>query len=672
MSVKENRDVVAKIITALNETQAYQESVIRDEVDDWLDDHPEATTTVEDGVVSYAKLDSSLQESVDEISDLKSAIDYDESIAFIPIYGKNLAKGSDFESEKIINWGTGETASNSSYDASGFVRVVKGVLYGFVGTSVHFAFYDSTKKYVGKVTNSNSLSGLDGYGDGTTSAYSLTVIWFRSPITGFFRYSVPHSVDSARRVFMAIHSSADIVGTLFPTYVDGINVEMSNNPAIRANSMDIDDIENILDGVDFHFLNTANLFDEANNMHDNYYIDSANGTESYNTSFTCVKDYIDISENEGNIIVLEFKSDLTQFASYHRCAFYDENKVYISGVSNGTSNGEPSTSVIAVPANAKYFKCGWRKSDNISYYEICYGSSYSGVSYEEYEKIDATPQDLYEMIASSSNGWMNKTVLTYGDSITAINNPESPPNTWGQIIKKELGLTKVYGRGVGGQTFVWNDGTFEVNANGEYVNRGTASDNCLGCFCSWQRITSMIPASIRDTIDLIIIMGGTNDFNQNKTLDNTYDHWKWKDTNTSDTQWSAATGYYNGGDFDVSIFQGAVASTVMKMQKWCPNALVVLATPLSGAADGTGNKTDFYYVYGKTTQAYADAVKTVAGMFSVPLIDIYGTDIINPFNRGAYMADGMHPYNFDGTNRGNKALARAMISGMNGIYPIIK
>lgn len=44
-------------------------------VDAWLDDHPEATTTVEDGAISYAKLDSSLQGTVDNVADLKSQID---------------------------------------------------------------------------------------------------------------------------------------------------------------------------------------------------------------------------------------------------------------------------------------------------------------------------------------------------------------------------------------------------------------------------------------------------------------------------------------------------------------------------------------------------------------------------------------------------------------------
>lgn len=44
-------------------------------VDAWLDDHPEATTTVEDGAISYAKLNSSLQGTVDDVADLKSEMD---------------------------------------------------------------------------------------------------------------------------------------------------------------------------------------------------------------------------------------------------------------------------------------------------------------------------------------------------------------------------------------------------------------------------------------------------------------------------------------------------------------------------------------------------------------------------------------------------------------------
>ena len=44
-------------------------------VGDWLDDHPEATTTVEDGAITKAKLDSNLQGTVDDVADLKSAFE---------------------------------------------------------------------------------------------------------------------------------------------------------------------------------------------------------------------------------------------------------------------------------------------------------------------------------------------------------------------------------------------------------------------------------------------------------------------------------------------------------------------------------------------------------------------------------------------------------------------
>lgn len=44
-------------------------------VDAWLNDHPEATTTVQDGSITKAKLDSNLQGTVDDVADLKSAME---------------------------------------------------------------------------------------------------------------------------------------------------------------------------------------------------------------------------------------------------------------------------------------------------------------------------------------------------------------------------------------------------------------------------------------------------------------------------------------------------------------------------------------------------------------------------------------------------------------------
>ena len=48
---------------------------IKQSVEDWLDDHPEATTTVQDGAITKAKLNASLQETVDDVDELKSALE---------------------------------------------------------------------------------------------------------------------------------------------------------------------------------------------------------------------------------------------------------------------------------------------------------------------------------------------------------------------------------------------------------------------------------------------------------------------------------------------------------------------------------------------------------------------------------------------------------------------
>lgn len=51
-------------------------------VDAWLDDHPEATTTVEDGSISEAKLDNNLKGVVADVGDLKTQIDMPTNLAW--------------------------------------------------------------------------------------------------------------------------------------------------------------------------------------------------------------------------------------------------------------------------------------------------------------------------------------------------------------------------------------------------------------------------------------------------------------------------------------------------------------------------------------------------------------------------------------------------------------
>jgi len=69
---------VVGLIKALGGGRPTDEQVA-EAVTDWLDNHPEATTTVEDGAITKAKLDSSLQGTVDDVSDLKSAFNQSEA-----------------------------------------------------------------------------------------------------------------------------------------------------------------------------------------------------------------------------------------------------------------------------------------------------------------------------------------------------------------------------------------------------------------------------------------------------------------------------------------------------------------------------------------------------------------------------------------------------------------
>ena len=55
---------------ALAKKNAADPTVIEGAVSDWLDDHPEATTTVEDGSITKAKLNSDLQDTVDQVGEL--------------------------------------------------------------------------------------------------------------------------------------------------------------------------------------------------------------------------------------------------------------------------------------------------------------------------------------------------------------------------------------------------------------------------------------------------------------------------------------------------------------------------------------------------------------------------------------------------------------------------
>lgn len=79
----------------------------------WLDAHPEATTTVEDGAISRAKLNADLKEKTDAVPDLKSALTVTRKSDTLETY--NIFKGVTFDYGGFVNggWGTGKNRIHS-------------------------------------------------------------------------------------------------------------------------------------------------------------------------------------------------------------------------------------------------------------------------------------------------------------------------------------------------------------------------------------------------------------------------------------------------------------------------------------------------------------------------------------------------------------------------------
>lgn len=268
--------------------------------------------------------------------------------------------------------------------------------------------------------------------------------------------------------------------------------------------------------------------------------------------------------------------------------------------------------------------------------------------------------------------WEGRILTTYGNSITAIGNgnQEAPykmskHTPWQILVADKMGFSKHYGRGVGGQRFTWNENTWWANEDGSYNNRPNGKNQQpentsvhLGAFSSWDRITTMIPKES----DLILIMGGTNDWGQ-PIGEMTFDV-----NNRTDKQWAESE--YFTGDFDLNCFKGGVASTILKMQTWCPDAVIVLVTPLAGRGKTPGkNAIEEDKRNNMVTSQYAQAIKEVGFMMGIPVIDLFGRAGINNFNRSQFIKDTVHPYGIGEQNKGNEAIARVIIGELMRIMP---
>lgn len=292
---------------------------------------------------------------------------------------------------------------------------------------------------------------------------------------------------------------------------------------------------------------------------------------------------------------------------------------------------------------------------------------------------------------SSINQWAGKNVVVWGDSITAKGNGDNDECVDSYMYRafKELAFSNMYVRGIGSQMYTWNTNGYysEVNTNGKYLDRylydengnrlnividaasytqqqvanieaakGVTIEVHYGAFCSWDRIKSMIPSSIRETIDCILLVGGTNDFST-ENIDTAFSEPQWSASNQTDTTWVNDATYYNGGDYDITTFAGAIASTIMKMKTWCPNAVIIVCTPFAHfnlttkLQDVNGDGINF--------REMCELEMKIASYLSTPVIDSNGECGIQGYDYTSYVSDATHP-----NQAGRDMFGRPFVGGL--------
>jgi len=148
------------------------------------------------------------------------------------------------------------------------------------------------------------------------------------------------------------------------------------------------------------------------------------------------------------------------------------------------------------------------------------------------------------------------------------------------------------------------------------------------------------------TIDVIVLAFGTNDYAGNNPIGNDND-------NTSDG----------------STFKGSINYIVQTLQTAYPNLQIVFSTPIYRtrySVVGDGLNSDIHpNSLGLYLKDYADAIKQVATLNHIPVIDLYNESGINQYTSSLYhhVDDGVHP-----SQQGYDLISRKLSIGLKRYF----
>ncbi len=193
---------------------------------------------------------------------------------------------------------------------------------------------------------------------------------------------------------------------------------------------------------------------------------------------------------------------------------------------------------------------------------------------------------------TQNNPFKGKKWVTIGDSIT-------------------YGYYEV-SSGVGGR-YQWQEKVanhFEMN----FVNLGISGSTTAGF------MRDEIKNNIPSDVDIITVMGGTNDYGQNVNINDVKDY-----------------------EFSGGTYPGAIRDLIRYLTTNFPNAKILFSNCVGGGASSDGITLYEKNEQGKTYYDYAKKCIEITNEMNIPCIDLFSECGINLFNRSKFISDTVHP-----------------------------
>ena len=278
--------------------------------------------------------------------------------------------------------------------------------------------------------------------------------------------------------------------------------------------------------------------------------------------------------------------------------WYDVNGDLIGNFTNGTGGGVILDNyIVAVPSNAYFFIANGNVASNDVL--ITYFVTVLGETVIDNARAKVSDAGKKEVIV---NDFIGCKYMTFGDSITWYN--DNGKTGYQTLMKNKLGLTDYTNAGVAGATIS------TISAQSNYT----------------PIVTTVLGYNSLNDYDLITVFGGTNDFTLNSPM--------------------GTLGTLGDTNFDTSTFYGGYRKIIEHILSLKPTARLVLITPLQRNRQNSGeNNWTTTNTEGHTLKDYADAVKEVAKLYCLPVVDLFYESGINTSNLSIMLDDGLHPSN---------------------------